>query len=455
MSEKQDNQTGAANVSNKEAEAKEQKEEHNAVATLVAGVLSEQVKHIKAVQIQTAYTIPSSTSNTSINAAANEANSEPKPKQEQGESGAAGPQQTSNTYMQQKTTESYPKPVSYVTANSTESVKQGSMEQPAEGSTTNTTGENIGNETFYTVMSRKAKPQGGIGIASWKFNPESNSSKQLMYSNYSSYLGLQQGQPVTMLAQSAQQQQPIAYQQQQSSSNQQQQQNQPSNYQQPVIQPQPQQQQEKPITYQQQQHQVSTATEAKPVQTIAPDYVSRPATSYQSQQKPQAAESYANAKTAPSPYTIYSNTLNKVEGNKEENRSSYALPNPSYNTETNASPRPAWPLATPVTKLIANQGAQNESKSPVTEYYRPEQEMRNGYEPTNYTITTKSPLPGETSYKINLKPHVYTPKVKLYQWPPVATPMQNSNPPAQNNLPAQFTPVVLSEKEITSSIICK
>jgi len=546
----------AANASSTDLRPSGRNNYQSGVTTLIAGVMNEQVKHIKAIHMQTIYTNPTTSSNNSARFAENETNTGLRPNQEQGESGAEGPQQASNGTI-------------------------------FNGMNTNKTAEQNakGNVTQFAVASQSIKPHEGIGAAYWNFslpqplesNPESNSSssgEKSVQSNPTSYWNeqhlfkahqskagplsttsqqqlqqklpstadkqqqqQQQQQPMTQqlpklnpntyqqqqapqqqqqityqqqqqqpvaqqqsmlypnayqqqqppqqqIQQQQYQQQPMSYQQQQpitqqgNSSPLRQQQQQPSQLppqeaqqqqyrqqqqqityqqqqqQQPVTQQQPQlnsltypkqqqqqreSQQQQPLTYQQQKQESPTSTELKAPLTKAPDYAISPATGYQIKQEPQyPVSSLAKTDGVASSYQSYTKTPNQTVGDNTYSASSGV-------TQTNAPP-----LASPVITASATNSSQkpsSENKTSAIDYYSPKPEVNNGYEAANYTVASQSPGQVDKNLKVNevqQTPHIYTPRVKMYQWPPVVPPLDR---PSQNNT---YETVVTSEKEVSS-----
>ena len=278
----------------------------------------------------------------------------------------------------------------------------------------------------------------------------------------------QQTQPITN---QQQQTQPITNQQQQTQPiTNQQQQTQPITNQQQQAQPITNQQQQtqpiskpgQPITYQQQQIQPITnqqqqITNQETKQASNPSSEAQVTTSTsqpvrESSQKPQSNAYSLKPNAISLSYPVYNYMPSNGKANdKERNTSSNVTNSSSYSGQSDASPQSFWPLATPATKQSSDGGTSNENRNETSKNV-------NGYDPNTYIITTLSPLQGETdkqSYRISLRPHIYTPKIKLYRWPPVATPLAETNPPSQSNNSAQFEPVVAAEKEMTAATTCK
>ena len=258
----------------------------------------------------------------------------------------------------------------------------------------------------------------------------------------------QQAQPITNQQQQAQ---PITNQQQQAQpiTNQQQQAQPISKPGQPITY---QQQQIQPITNQQQQ---ITNQETKQASNPSSEAQATTSTSQpvrESSQKPQSNAYSLKPNAISLSYPVYNYMPSNGKANdKERNTSSNVTNSSSYSGQSDASPQSFWPLATPATKQSSDGGTSNENRNETSKNV-------NGYDPNTYIITTLSPLQGETdkqSYRISLRPHIYTPKIKLYRWPPVATPLAETNPPSQSNNSAQFEPVVAAEKEMTAATTCK
>ena len=483
--------------------------------------------------MQTTYRYPIINSNMSANYLENEANKDENPKQEQGESGTEGPQQSSNTYIQKQSNSSHPQNTSNSNSFSAQQASTGTLpysiykeETPANNTR--------GNETQLSVASQKAKPQSSIGSALWNvsaaqpfnqqpvqsnavnaywdtqktMNPQQASTQQKQQQQQQQLGITQQQQPLITYPQQTQQQQPVtqqqpqqnmnagqkqqqqqntqqptSYQQQQQQQNMQQpttyQQQQSNTYQQPQQQQQQQQNTQQPTTYQQQQQQniqqpatyqqqqqqktqqpftyqqqkqVSTpSSEGKLAQTITPTYDTSPATGYQTKQEPQFAvpSSSSKAEAVSSPYPFYTNVRNGTVGNKEKNIFSSS----DYIAQTNAPPLTSLTSITSAANQIISQSSTKENKTSVMEYYNPKEQSPNRAEPISYTVTTQSPPQDETKPKVDgvpMTPHIYTPKIKIYQWPPAIS--TSESPPPQNNT---FEPVVSSEKEVSSHAICE
>ena len=242
------------------------------------------------------------------------------------------------------------------------------------------------------------------------------------------------------------QQQSSAYQQQQQQQQQQQNAQQPTAYQQ---QQQPatyqQQQQEKtqqPFTYQQEKQVSAPSSEGKVSQTLAPAYEPSPVTGHETKQEPQLAMSSSSSKpeAVTSPYPFY---------NKEKS----IFPNSNYIAQTNAPPLTSLTSITSAANQIISQSSTKENKTSVMGYYNPNEQSANRTEPIGYTVTTQSPPQNVTKPKVDgvpLTPHIYTPKIKIYLWPPPVSPSENH--PLQNNT---LESVVSTEKEVSSDAICK
>ena len=502
------------------------KVDNNGITTLIAGVLQEQVKHIKAVQLQTTYKIPI-TRNTSANAVDNGESSGQKSKQEQGENGIEGPQIIPSVHTQEQGNSSRPQNTSYISNGNNVSSQETSMGILPYGVYT---GEKVGNKTnenktLFTIASQKVKPLKGIGAAYWNFsvsqplepNPEINSSKvdqQSVQPNGASYWGTQpitkpqqtntqqqqQQQPSTSQQQQQQEQQsitypsqiqqqqpvlqqysqpnPYAYQQpstyqqpqqqtQQQQATQQYSQSNPYAYQQPSTYQQPQQQQtqrpstyqqqqqqqtsQQPITYQQQKQVSAISNEVKTTQTLAPVYSTSSATGTKQEQQSAIISSSAKTEAVTSPIPYGTKVPNEVVASKEQSTSP---PNSSYVFQTNPPPLTNPAVTNTAANQVGSQSAENQNKTPAVEYYNRKEPVPNGTEATYYSTATQGPPQSGAVQKVDesqLSPHIYTPKVTNYQWPPEATPLEN--PPAQQN--GTLQQVVSSEKEVSSLTICK
>ena len=217
LSEKQDNQQNATagKTSEAEAEAKERAEDHNAVGLMIAGVISQQTKHFKAIQFQSSYSPKSntnasssgstvtnasaaSTASTALNGASpvnnviGEANFGQKDRPEQGDSSAVVQPQASSQNLAASTYPSSAQPVaapstvissndskmqeSNVVASSNVSSSQNivavgtSVPITASTGAINQTEVTTGNASLSMSSAETVSPQVGIGAASWNFN---------------------------------------------------------------------------------------------------------------------------------------------------------------------------------------------------------------------------------------------------------------------------------------------
>ena len=212
LSEKQDNQQNstAGKPSEAEAEAKERAEDHNAVGLMIAGVISQQAKHFKAIQFQSSYSPKTNTNastngstvsnaSTALNGASpsnnviGEANFGQKDRPEQGDSSAVVQPQASSQNLAASTNPGSAQPVaapstvisinnnkvqeSNVVASSNVSSSQnivaaGTTSAPITESTGAINQTKVASENASLSLSsaKTGSQQLGIGAASWNFN---------------------------------------------------------------------------------------------------------------------------------------------------------------------------------------------------------------------------------------------------------------------------------------------
>ena len=136
--------------------------------------------------------------------------------------------------------------------------------------------------------------------------------------------------------------------------------------------------------------------------------------SYQQERSP----AITSSTNATSPNYAYSSSENSAQKQSTpKNTTLYTTS--SYSSQEN-TPQPSWPLATPSKSALYKPSVQLNTQ----------QREAVNYEPTQLTVTSKDSSNDKT-FRVHLRPHIYTPKVQLYKWPPVALPVEVKKAPSQ------------------------